>query len=64
MRKIILLSLAIISMLSSGCATYANGSAKAPKEGDIYIVGSEGSKAKAWLCRGSDNNCSEVNVNH
>jgi hypothetical protein len=34
----------------SGCATTAQDSAKAAKEGYIYVVGSKDSRGAVWIC--------------
>jgi hypothetical protein len=33
-----------------GCATTAQDSAKAPKQGYVYVVGSKDSKGAVWIC--------------
>jgi hypothetical protein len=34
----------------AGCATTAQDSAKATKQGYIYVVGSKDSKGAVWIC--------------
>ena len=34
----------------AGCATTAQDSAKAPKQGYVYVVGSKDSKGAVWIC--------------
>ena len=48
-RTIYFLSLAGMLTLS-GCATTAQDSAKAAKQGYVYVVGSKDSKGAVWIC--------------
>lgn len=42
---------ALLGVLAlSGCATTAQDSAKAAKEGYIYVVGSQEGKSAVWIC--------------
>jgi uncharacterized protein YceK len=42
---------ALLGVLAlSGCATTAQDSAKAPKQGYVYVVGSKDSKGAVWIC--------------
>ena len=56
-------SLFLLALASTGCVTTAFGSAPSPREGWVYVVGSRNADPVVWLCPSDGSReCEEVQV--